>query len=639
MKRFLLVALLLMAGKMVFSQPVIDSFSPHTALPGSAITITGTGFSPVSDSNIIYFGPVKGRILTASATQLTAEVPVSAAYSNLSITSEGLTGFSRQYFAPATHFTTTTFDSSSFEPAFLVPVNGAFSNHGVVAYDVDGNGKPDLASTDSSFRDNITFFRNIAVPGIINSHSFAPPFDFTTGSNSNAPFLFADLNNDGKKDLVTAGASTIPIKVFNNSSTVDSISFADSVEIFPGSFLMDAIAAGDLNGDGKTDLAIITRSNRYDTFDIRVLINETQAGGHFIFNTSTSLATLTGYTPIACLRIADMNGDGRSDILYATQYSNKLYALRNASTQGNLSFAAPVAFTSDTRNEEIEIGDLNNDGLPDIVLSGQKNYVTVFKNASTQNTITLSPEPVLPTNAPVIDIVINDFDGDGKADIAATVLNYYTNYRAVSVFKNTTEQDSIVFNQGTVFRLPQYMGSIAACDIDGDGKQDIIAGGNKPMILRNNIGAANLSLCPGRNNTSMQTSLTGSSYEWQMSSDGINYYRLQDDTTYSGSNTPTLQITALSSYYYGYRYRCVVNGSIYDKIITISVKNTWTGTVNTSWENPLNWSCNRVPDTYTDVVIPNGIVLLSSNAVCRTLTVAPGAIFTVASGFILTITH
>jgi hypothetical protein len=586
---------------------------------------------------LFFFGPVKGSVLTASATQLTVRVPVSAAYAVISVTSGGLTGYSGQYFDVTTGFTGAVIDSSSFAPAFILSASGG--KNAVSIFDVDDDGKPDIAATDSMWFNSISFFRNSATVGILNSQSFATPQDVPTGNAGNAPFLFSDLNNDGKKDLVTAGTSANPVRIFNNSSTAGNIVFTDSINVASGNFLVDIIAAGDLDGDGKTDLVTATRNNNYDTFDIRVLKNVTALSGNFNFTISASVATKTGNGSIKFVAVADMNVDGKPDILYATQSSGKLYVLLNTTVGGNLSFAAQVNFTTPARNEEIEIADLDNDGLPDLVLSGQQNYVSVFRNISTSNNIALAPRIDLPTTNPVLDIVVNDFDGDGKADIAATVLNYYTNYQRVAIFKNTSAADSISFSQAVAIKLPQFMGSIASADIDGDGQQDIVIAGYNPMILRNTIGTADLGLCPGRTNTSMQTSLTGTSYQWQFSSDGINYYSLQDDSTYSGTNTATLQITALGSRYYGYHYRCLVNDSNYDKVISITVKNTWTGMVNTSWENPGNWSCNKVPDINTDVIIADGIVILNSNASCRTLSVSPGASFIVATGFTLTVTH
>jgi hypothetical protein len=68
--------------------------------------------------------------------------------------------------------------------------------------------------------------------------------------------------------------------------------------------------------------------------------------------------------------------------------------------------------------------------------------------------------------------------------------------------------------------------------------------------------------------------------------------------------------------------------------------NNWTGAINTAWENPGNWSCGIVADATTDVLINSGTVIVNSTtAICRTLTVSPGVNFIVNPGFKLTIVH
>ena len=67
--------------------------------------------------------------------------------------------------------------------------------------------------------------------------------------------------------------------------------------------------------------------------------------------------------------------------------------------------------------------------------------------------------------------------------------------------------------------------------------------------------------------------------------------------------------------------------------------NVWTGAVNTTWENPGNWSCGWMPDANTDVFVNSGTVVVNSNAICRTLTIMPGVNFDVNNGFNITITH
>ena len=66
---------------------------------------------------------------------------------------------------------------------------------------------------------------------------------------------------------------------------------------------------------------------------------------------------------------------------------------------------------------------------------------------------------------------------------------------------------------------------------------------------------------------------------------------------------------------------------------------SWTGNVNSIWENAANWSCGFVPNSSTQVFINSGTVVLSSNATIWSLTVAAGASLTVNPPYNLTVTH
>jgi N-acetylneuraminic acid mutarotase len=67
--------------------------------------------------------------------------------------------------------------------------------------------------------------------------------------------------------------------------------------------------------------------------------------------------------------------------------------------------------------------------------------------------------------------------------------------------------------------------------------------------------------------------------------------------------------------------------------------NTWTGANDTSWENPLNWSCGIVPDVYSNVIINFGIVVINSNVIIKSLRISSTADLQVSNGFTLAITH
>ena len=97
----------------------------------------------------------------------------------------------------------------------------------------------------------------------------------------------------------------------------------------------------------------------------------------------------------------------------------------------------------------------------------------------------------------------------------------------------------------------------------------------------------------------------------------------------------------MASSYYGYQYRCLVDGVSYSDIISLKFVSYWNGFVSKAWEDPANWSCGNVPDTNCDVVIqssPNSPEV-NSNAACRSTTVNTGTTITVKAGFKLDVTH
>jgi hypothetical protein len=131
---------------------------------------------------------------------------------------------------------------------------------------------------------------------------------------------------------------------------------------------------------------------------------------------------------------------------------------------------------------------------------------------------------------------------------------------------------------------------------------------------------------------------TGSTYQWQVNTGG-GYTDITNDANYSGVNTATLTITNAPSSWYGRKYRCVVNSvpSVYFTVLQF--QSVWTGAADTAWENPLNWSCGKVPDSNTDVIINSGTILISSTVVINSLQLNPGVNLTISTGSNLTLLH
>ncbi len=97
----------------------------------------------------------------------------------------------------------------------------------------------------------VSIFRNT---GTIGSVSFATKVDFTTGLFP-ISVAIGDVDGDGKPDIVVTNYSSGSISVFRNTGTIGSVSYAAKVDFMTGSG-PHSVAIGDIDGDGKFDLAV-----------------------------------------------------------------------------------------------------------------------------------------------------------------------------------------------------------------------------------------------------------------------------------------------------------------------------------------------------------------------------------------------
>ena len=72
--------------------PIITSFSPVSAKPGDAVTLTGTNFNVTPGNNIVFFGATRATVTAASAMSVTVTVPSGATYAPLTLLVIGAKG-------------------------------------------------------------------------------------------------------------------------------------------------------------------------------------------------------------------------------------------------------------------------------------------------------------------------------------------------------------------------------------------------------------------------------------------------------------------------------------------------------------------------------------------------------------------
>ncbi len=133
-----------------------------------------------------------------------------------------------------------------------------------------------------------------------------------------------------------------------------------------------------------------------------------------------------------------------------------------------------------------------------------------------------------------------------------------------------------------------------------------------------------LTVCPGQPATLTTGNDNGLAIQW-----------LRNAEVLAGQTTESLSVTAGGSYSVKVSSQsCTVlsEAVIIEECPVAITLNKWTGAVSTAWENPRNWSLNRVPDEATKVIIESGNVVVDSQATCRSLTTGAGARLTVKTG-------
>ncbi|WP_422090048.1 FG-GAP repeat domain-containing protein [Tenacibaculum ovolyticum] len=303
------------------------------------------------------------------------------------------------------------------------------------------------------------------------------------------PRMLGDINGDGKDDIVAFGDNGIYVSLSNGSAFSSSKKWLNSSYSESNRWRVNQHPRmlGDVNGDGKDDIIAFGDYNVYVSLSNGSAFSPSKKWLNASYSESNHWRVNENPR-----MVADVNGDGKDDIIAFGDYD--IYV---SLSNGNKFSSSQKWLQSDlvekkgwkvNKHPRI-VADVNGDNKADIVAFGSNNvYISLSNGNKFQPTKIWTNDFVQNKRWRVNQHprMIGDVDGDGKDDIVAfgdhTVYSSFSNGTKFQP-KKTWTNDFVQNKRWRVNQHPRMVG-----DVDGDGKDDIVAfGDNAIYVIKSNF--------------------------------------------------------------------------------------------------------------------------------------------------------
>ncbi len=278
-----------------------------------------------------------------------------------------------------------------------------------------------------------------------------------------------DVNGDGRADIVSVrsgGTVTDTMTVYLQGAD-GGLTQPVGYKMSSPNCIPTAVKVGDFNKDGKNDVVVSTLGDRPDAVcGMQVFVQNTTGQ----LTAPQLLATGDAYR----VKLVDINRDGLLDMVGAGFNTGSVSVILQRSAGV---FAPAATYAVDTGTDDMALGDVNNDGRVDIVqMRGQNRGTPQFSVLAQKADGTFAaakyydlPPPFITTGV-LGNLAVGDINEDGLADVVISVTANKPLARMITFYQDAQGE----LKAGVPLASPELPGATQISDINADGRNDIV---------------------------------------------------------------------------------------------------------------------------------------------------------------------